>query len=60
MSESIYPALRAAGIFGGQRYFVPFRPNVQIAYYNADKFAEYGLQPPRTWPELLVRGARIC
>lgn len=54
MSESIYPALRAAGIFGGQRYFVPFRPNVQIAYYNADKFAEYGLQPPRTWPELLA------
>ena len=53
MSESVYPALRAAGIFGGQRYFVPFRPNVQIAYYNADKFAEHGLKPPRTWPELL-------
>ena len=54
MSDSVYPALRAAGVIDGRRYFVPFRPNVQIAYYNADKFAEYGLQPPRTWPELLA------
>ena len=54
MSDSVYPALQAAGVIDDQRYFVPFRPNVQIAYYNADKFAEYGLQPPRTWPELLA------
>ena len=54
MSDSVYPALQAAGVIDEQRYFVPFRPNVQIAYYNADKFAEYDLQPPRTWPELLA------
>ena len=54
MSKSVYPALKTAGIINDRRYFVPFRPNVQIAYYNADKFAEYGLQPPRTWPELLT------
>jgi trehalose transport system substrate-binding protein len=54
MSKSVYPALQAAGVIDDQRYFVPFRPNVQIAYYNADKFAEYGLRPPRTWPELLA------
>lgn len=54
MSKSVYPALQAAGVIDNQRYFVPFRPNVQIAYYNADKFAEYDLQPPRTWPELLA------
>ena len=54
MSRSVYPALQAAGVLNGQRYFVPFRPNVQIVYYNADKFAEYDLQPPRTWPELLA------
>ena len=54
MSKAVYPALRVAGIINDRRYFVPFRPNVQIAYYNADKFAEYGLEPPRTWPELLA------
>ena len=54
MSQSVYPALQAAGVIDDQRYFVPFRPNVQIAYYNADKFAEYDLRPPRTWPELLA------
>ena len=54
MSDSVYPALKAAGVIDDQRYFVPFRPNVQIAYYNADKFAEHDLKPPRTWPELLA------
>lgn len=58
LDTAVYPALRQAGIVGGVWYFLPFRPNVQIAYYNADKFAQYGLQPPRSWPELL-RVARI-
>ena len=53
MDESIYPALTRAGLVDNVRYFMPFRPNVQITYYNADKFAEYGLEPPRTWPQLL-------
>jgi trehalose transport system substrate-binding protein len=52
--EAIYPSLMAVGVSGGVRYFLPFRPNVQIAYYNAEKFAQYHLQPPRTWPELLA------
>lgn len=53
MDPAIYPALTAVGVIQNARYFLPFRPNVQITYYNADKFAQYGLQPPRTWPELL-------
>lgn len=53
MDAAIYPALATAGLIDGERYFVPFRPNVQITYYNADKFAQYGLKPPRTWPQLL-------
>jgi hypothetical protein len=52
--EAIYPSLMAVGVSGGVRYFLPFRPNVQIVYYNAEKFAQYHLQPPRTWPELLA------
>src|SRR5215471_12365000 len=54
MDAAIYPALMAIGTIHNVRYFLPFRPNVQITYYNADKFAQYGLQPPRTWPELLA------
>ena len=54
VEEAIYPSLMAVGVSGGVRYFLPFRPNVQIAYYNAEKFAQYSLQPPRTWSELLA------
>ena len=60
MEEAIYPSLMAVGVSGGVRYFLPFRPNVQIAYYNAEKFAQYSLQPPRTWSELLASAGLVC
>jgi len=53
MEAAVYAALARAGLINDVRYFLPFRPNVQITYYNAEKFAQYGLQPPRTWPQLL-------
>ncbi len=39
--------------FDGQLMFMPFRPNVQIIYYNQDAFKKYNLIPPKTWDELL-------
>jgi len=42
------PQLVDVGTFNGAIYFMPYRPNVQIAYYHKTKFAAYGLQPPRT------------
>jgi trehalose transport system substrate-binding protein len=53
MDAAVLPALAASGILAGRRYFLPFRPNVQIAYYNSAKFDAHGLHPPRTWGELL-------
>ena len=53
MEPAVLPALAAAGVMGGRRFFLPFRPNVQIAYYNAKKFDAHGLTPPRSWEELL-------
>jgi trehalose transport system substrate-binding protein len=53
MEPAVLPALAASGVMGGRRYFLPFRPNVQIAYYNAKKFDAYGLTPPRSWDALL-------
>src|SRR5215471_14459857 len=40
VEEVIYPFLMAVGVTSGVRYFLPFRPNVQITYYNAEKFAQ--------------------
>jgi trehalose transport system substrate-binding protein len=39
---------------GDRLYFMPYRPNVQITYYNKEKFDKYGLKPPRNWDELLA------
>jgi trehalose transport system substrate-binding protein len=47
--EASLPVLR----FDETLYFLPYRPNVQINYYNTGAFEEYELEPPRTWEELL-------
>jgi trehalose transport system substrate-binding protein len=53
------PQLVQVGIFNGTTYFLPYRPNVQIAYYNDAKFAAYGLHPPQTWDDLLAVARRF-
>lgn len=57
--ETALPHLVDVGVFAGALYFMPYRPNVQIAYYHADKFKTYGLQPPRTWEALLEVAQRL-
>jgi trehalose transport system substrate-binding protein len=56
---SALPHLIDVGTFDGALYFMPYRPNVQIAYYHAEKFKAYGLQPPQTWDELLAVAKRF-
>lgn len=51
--KEVIPALIPVGEFGGKLYFMPYRPNVEIAFYNEKKFDEYGLKPPTNWDELL-------
>lgn len=51
--SSIIPALVPVGEFGGKLYFMPYRPNVEINYYNETAFAKHGLKVPTTWDELL-------
>jgi trehalose transport system substrate-binding protein len=45
--------------FNDTYYFLPARPNVQITYYNSNKFEEYGVEPPKTWDELMSVGQTI-
>jgi trehalose transport system substrate-binding protein len=34
--------------FNGKQYFLPYRPNVRVAYTNNGKFQSAGVQPPTT------------
>ncbi|MBD3271169.1 MAG: extracellular solute-binding protein [Elusimicrobia bacterium] len=54
--SQVFPNLIDAIKFDGKLYFMPFRPNVQIVLYNKKKFSEYGIDPPRTWKNLLDVG----
>jgi len=51
--KTVIPALVSAGKFKERLYFMPYRPNVQITYYNKGIFDKYGIFPPGSWNELL-------
>ena len=34
-----------AGVFDGKTYFMPYRPNAEINYYNTEMFEKYGPDP---------------
>ncbi len=59
MPASTIEALKEVLQFDGTYYFLPARPNVQITYYNSNKFEQYGVEPPKTWDELLSVGQTI-
>ncbi|SKA97303.1 carbohydrate ABC transporter substrate-binding protein, CUT1 family [Caloramator quimbayensis] len=50
--SEIIPSLISVGEFDGKLYFFPFRPNVEINFYNEAKLNQYGLKPPANWDEL--------
>jgi len=43
----------------GRQYFLPFRPNVQVAYVNRRRFAQAGVTPPTTVAELRAVGRQL-
>lgn len=45
--------------FDGRRYFLPFRPNVRVAYVNKDRFASAGAEAPKTAEEMRTAAAKL-
>lgn len=53
LPDSTIGKLSEAGKFDGKLYFMPYRPNVEINYFNSKKFDEMNLEAPTNWEELL-------
>jgi trehalose transport system substrate-binding protein len=51
--DSAVPSLLPLLQFDGSYYFMPYRPNVKITFYNETKFNQHDIEPPRTWDDLL-------
>ncbi|HVE45914.1 MAG TPA: extracellular solute-binding protein [Acidimicrobiales bacterium] len=45
--------------FGGRRFFLPFRPNVRLAYLDRARLRSAGVRPPATTDELLRAARRL-
>ncbi len=59
MPAETIEALKEVLKFNDTYYFLPARPNVQITYYNSKKFEDFGVEPPKTWDDLMSAGETI-
>ncbi len=46
--ENLYEGFR----IDGKLYYMPYKANVKLAFYDSEKFEEYGITPPSNWDEL--------
>jgi sn-glycerol 3-phosphate transport system substrate-binding protein len=44
-----FPAFMANSVYDGQTWSIPFQRSAVVLYYNADLFAEAGIEPPDSW-----------
>ena len=47
--DDFYPAFMANSLYDGQTWSIPFQRSAVVMYYNADLFAEAGIEPPDSW-----------
>jgi len=51
--EKVIPGMEDVATFNEKLLFLPYRPNVEITFYNEKKFNKYDMNPPQNWDELL-------
>ncbi len=51
--EKVIPGMVDVATFNEKLLFLPYRPNVEITFYNEKKFNKYDMNPPQNWDELL-------
>ena len=62
--EDFYPSAYAAFNFDGGIYALPETQLCSVLFYRSDILADYGLEPPETWDELIamlptIQGANL-
>lgn len=53
------PPFLTSAQFPGGTYGVPIRCHIQLLWYRKDLFEKAGLQPPKTWDEMVAAGKTI-
>jgi multiple sugar transport system substrate-binding protein len=55
-----YPApFLRSGLFNDDCYGLPIRCHIQLLFYRKDLLGELGLEPPKTWEELVTAGKAL-
>jgi trehalose transport system substrate-binding protein len=57
LPSSVNPSLLEHLMIDGKRYFMPFRPNVQVVFYNKEKLK--GKDIPETWKDVKKIAKRL-
>lgn len=58
-AENYFPGIYATSLWEEKNYGLPHLADAYVLWYNADIFAEAGLEPPQTWDELAETAATL-
>ena len=58
LPEQVLPSMTPEK-FDGKQFFLPFRPNVRVAYANTDRFTSANVRPPATVEEFRTVAQRL-
>jgi alpha-glucoside transport system substrate-binding protein len=60
IAQNFAPSWRSIGTFGGKLYAFPFKAsNKSLYWYNVPDFKAAGVQPPKTWAQLVSVGKTL-
>ena len=57
--KDFYPAVLQGGYYQGHLYGLPVAVSTKSLYYRTDLFGKAGLQPPKSWDELLEAAKKL-
>lgn len=60
VQNDFYPSILSANSYNGEQYALPTNADATVLWYRRDWLSAEGLEPPRTWDELVSVGNYFC
>ena len=58
--DRYFPSILEANMYQGEQYGFPTNADAAVLWYRRDWFSSEGVQPPKSWEELISVGRHFC
>jgi ABC-type glycerol-3-phosphate transport system substrate-binding protein len=58
-TDIFYPGMLSSAVYAGKTYGLPIDTGTRVLYYNKKLFSAAGLEPPKTWDDVLPDAQKL-